>query len=171
MDAADPPGREPADPGDSRHRERSTDRRRADRTLRNAHREIARPDLARIDREARKLRVVESDNDLAVEHADRGGHRTCSAHLTLRLASHLDSLARWKAVRDERRLERDHGARLAYFVGDPDHARSLRALIELTLHSHALPKDRSESLDKRTKGGDRVTIEQTRNVTIVAAGL
>ena len=115
----------PADARRARDRERAADRRRADRALRDRGGEVARADLARVGAEARELASREPDDDLAVEHADRRGHRAGRAHLPLRLEPDLDALARREAVRDERRLERDDGARLAHLVGDRGSRRPL----------------------------------------------
>ena len=88
--------------------------------------EVARPDLARAGVEPRQLLLVESDPQLAVEHADRRRHGAARPYPPLRLAPDLDALARREAVRDQRRLERDdraaRGERLAHLLGDPDHA-------------------------------------------------
>src|SRR5581483_9309779 len=98
-----------------------------DRPLRDRRREVARPDLSRAGVEPLELRLRQADDDLAVEDADRRGHRACGAHLPFRLEPDLDALAGREAVRDERRLERDDRARLAHLICDPQHAARLLA--------------------------------------------
>src|SRR5437879_5307292 len=126
MDAADSAGRENADPGCARDRERAAQRRRPDCALDGGGSEVARPDLARMRHEAGELVLRQPDTQLSVEDADRRGDGSRGAHLPLGLQSDLDALAWREAVRYEGRLERDDpavaGESLAHLVGDADHA-------------------------------------------------
>ncbi len=126
MDAADAPGREDAEARRPRNCERAAHRRRADRALDGGGREVTRACLPRVGVEARELLLREADAHLAVEDADRRRHRSRRPHLPFRLEADLDALARGEAVRDERRLERDHGSagveRVPDLVGEADHA-------------------------------------------------
>ena len=77
VDAADPAGSHEADPGEPADGERAADGGRADRALRGAGGEVARPGLARVRArlaEPLELPAVEPDDDRAVEHADRCRH-------------------------------------------------------------------------------------------------
>ena len=89
-------------------------------------REVARPALRAEASNRRELLLRQPDAHLAVQDADRRGHRAGRAHLPLRLEPDLDAFPGREAVRDERRLERDDGAaageRVAHLVGDADHA-------------------------------------------------
>ena len=99
-----------ADPGRAADGERAADRRRADGALHDRGGEVARPDLARRRVEPAELGLGQTDDELAVEHADRRRHRAALAHRALGREPDLDALAGRKAVRDERRLERDDAA-------------------------------------------------------------
>ncbi len=123
MDAAEPAGRHPPDPRRLRDRERAADGGGADRALHLGRRQVARADLPRVRAEPCELRLRQTDDDLAVEDADRRRHGAAGAHLPLRLETDLDALARREAVRDERRLQRDdraaRGERRANLLRDP----------------------------------------------------
>src|SRR4051812_21170512 len=121
MDAADPACRQHADARRAANGERPTDRRRADRALCDADRQVARAYLACSDIEPLELLAREPDADLAVEHTDRRRHRAGGADSIVRLLCDGDPLTRREAVRDERRLERDDGLRVAHLVRDADH--------------------------------------------------
>ncbi len=125
MDSADPAGAHEAKPDRARDRERPTDGRRADDALHDCSADVARPELARGRAEALELRLVEADAHLSVEHADRRGRRAGLAHAPLALEPDRDTLAGRKAVRDQRRLERDDRPALvergAHLVGELDH--------------------------------------------------
>ena len=98
-------------PGRAAGGERPADGGRPDGSLDDARREVARPDLARVRGEALELARREPDPDRSVEHADRRRYRAGLANEPLGLKADLDALAGRKAVRDERRLERDDGPR------------------------------------------------------------
>ena len=110
MDAAEPTGAHEADPGRAAGRERAADGRGADGSLHDRGGEIARPDLARLGREAGELVLGEPDAEPAVEHADRGRDGAGVTDAPLALEPDLDAFAGREAVGDERRLERDDGA-------------------------------------------------------------
>ena len=109
VDAAEPARAHEPDPGRAAGRERAADGRRADGVLDDRGGEVARADLARVGGEAAELLLGQADAQLAVEHADRRRDRAGLAHAPLALEPDLDALAGREAVRDERRLERDHG--------------------------------------------------------------
>ena len=92
MDAADPAGREDADPRRARDGERAADRGRADRTLDGGDCEVARPGFARFRPEAGELFRRQSDAHVSVEDADRRRDGTGCAHLPLRLEPDLNAL-------------------------------------------------------------------------------
>ena len=125
VDASDPARGHEADPGGSARGERSARGRRPDRALNRAGGEVARPDLPRLRRETFQLGLGETDPHLAVEHADgrRQGPRLTDAAFGLDSDGH--AFPGRKAVRDERRLERDHGLpppeRVRDVPGDLDH--------------------------------------------------
>ena len=77
---------------------------------RGARGEVAWADLAGVRRvgEARELVFLEPYLDDAVEHPDRRRDRPGRPHPSLGLRGDGAALAGRKAVRDERRLERDH---------------------------------------------------------------
>ena len=112
MDAADAARPEEADPRRACDRQRSPDRGRADPALRRAGGEVSRAELARAWREALELLRPEADANLAVQHADRRGHRAGGAHGSVALYPDLDAVRRGEPVRDEGRLERDDGPSL-----------------------------------------------------------
>ena len=124
MDASEPTRAHEADPGGAAGGERSADGRRSDRSLDDRGGEVARPDLARVGSEAAELLFREADPELPVEDADRRRHGPGVADAPLALEPDLDPFARRKAVRDERRLERDHGPpvrqRVPDLVRNPD---------------------------------------------------
>src|SRR6202008_2664412 len=60
--------------------------------------------------EALQFVVREPDPEPAVENADRCGYRSGRAATALRLAADLGPFAGGKAVRDQRRLQRDDGS-------------------------------------------------------------
>src|SRR5262245_10103117 len=105
MHAAEAAGRHEPNAHVTAHRERPADGRRARRALRNGGGEVARPELACRPVEALQLALVEADDDLAVEDADRGRDRAALANGRLRGEADADTLARREAVRDERRLQ------------------------------------------------------------------
>ena len=125
MHAADPAGGEEANPGRAADGKRAADGRGTHGPLNRRCGEVAWADLPRRLVEPLQLELAETDNDLAVEHADRRRHRLGVAERLLRGEPDLDALARREPVRDERRLEPDdRGACdlcLADLVGDPDH--------------------------------------------------
>ena len=122
MDAAEAARAHEADPDDAAGGERAADRRRADDALGDRGREVARADLARVGGEAAELVLRQTDAQQPVQHADRGGHPACCPYAPLALEPDLDAFAGRKAVRDERRLERDDrspvGERVADLVRD-----------------------------------------------------
>ena len=124
MDAAEAAGAHEADPDGAAGGQRPADRRRADGSLHDRGGEVARADLARVGGEAAELVLREPDAEQPVEDADRGRHGAGVADAPLALEPDLDALARRKAVRDERRLERDDrspiGQRVADLVRDSD---------------------------------------------------
>src|SRR6185437_2602953 len=119
--AAEPARAHEPDACSAAHRECPADRRRADRTLHDARRKIARSDLARACVEPRQLVLVEPDPDLTVEHADRRGDGARLAHPTLRLETDGAAFSCREAVCNQRRLERDDRRGLAYLFGDHNH--------------------------------------------------
>src|SRR2546428_3603442 len=119
--AAEPTGSQQADADGAADGGRSADRRGAASTLNDACGEIACADLARRRVEPPELVLGQSDPDLSVEDADRRRDRARFADALLRFESDRDSRAGREAVRDQRRLERDHAARLSNLVGDDDH--------------------------------------------------
>ncbi len=125
MHAAEPARRHEPDPGGPARSERSTDRRRPDDALHDGGCEVARAELPSGRVEPAKLHLREPDHELAVEHADRRRHDARLAHGALGGKPDLDAFARWEAVGDERRLERDHTAAFVecsrHLVGEPDH--------------------------------------------------
>ncbi len=118
MDAAEPAGAHEADSGRAADCERAADRRRAGRALHGAGGEVARADLARVRAEAPELGLREPDAQLAVEDADRRGHRARLAGPALALEPDRHALRRGEAVRDQGRLERDDRAPLGERLGD-----------------------------------------------------
>ena len=108
VDAAEAARAHETDPDDPARRERAADRRRADDALGNRRREVARTHLARLGGEAAELVLRQADAQQPVQNADRRGHGACRAHPPLALETDRDTLAGREAVRDERRLERDH---------------------------------------------------------------
>ncbi len=72
-----------------------------------------------------ELLLRQADDQLAVEDADRGRHRAALPHRALGRKSDVDPFAGREAVRDERRLERNHAAAVAQSLGnfdrDPGH--------------------------------------------------
>src|SRR6266700_8004358 len=64
--------------------------------------------------------LAEAHADLAVEHADRRGHRTHVAHRALGFEPDFDTLRGGEPVRDQRGLQRDDRLCPAHFVGDDD---------------------------------------------------
>ncbi len=124
MDAPEPAGAHEPDPARVGDGERSPDGRRADGALHSARRQVARPDLARVDGEALELGGRETHHDAAVEDADRRRHRTCVADRGLARAGDLEPVRNRKAVCDERRLERDDALSavecLLHLVGHAD---------------------------------------------------
>src|SRR5207244_1630737 len=125
VDAADPACAQETDPRRPADGERSADGRRADDALDGSRGEVARPDLPSVGVEPPELGLRQPDDDLAVEDSDRRRDRTRGPHPSLRLESDRHALARWEAVRDERRLERDDRARLADLVCDANHSGQL----------------------------------------------
>ena len=110
--------------------EEPADGGRADVARDGARSEVTGTDLARVGREPRELLLGEADADAAVEHAGRRRHRAGSAHRAIALEPDLHAGGSGKAVRDECRLERDHGRAVlecrAHLVGELDqlvHAR------------------------------------------------
>ena len=118
VDAAEAARAHEPDPDDPAGGERAADRRRADDALGNRRREVARADLARVGGEAAELVLRQADAQQPVENADRGGHPARRAHAPLALEPDLDALAGREAVRDERRLERDHRPPVCESVAD-----------------------------------------------------
>src|SRR5919108_4771569 len=136
MDTADAAGAHEADPGRAAGSERAAHGRRADDALRGCCGQVARPDLARVRREASELVLVEPDADGAVEHADRRRHGAGLSDAPLALAPDADAFSGREAVRDERRLERDDRApsvdRVRHLGGDaqePVHSRSSMSMV------------------------------------------
>ena len=121
MDAADSARAHEADPRGATDGEGSADRRRAGGPLDDAGGEVARTNLACVGVEALELPGRDADANLPVEDADRRGHCARFAHPPLGLGRDRDALARRKAVRDERRLQRDDRSGFADLVGDADH--------------------------------------------------
>src|SRR5439155_17535243 len=121
MHAAEPARPHEANPHGAADCKRAADGRRADSSLGHAGSKIARAGLARALVELPELFPREADADLPVEHADRRRHRAGRANPALGLEPHRQAVTRRKPVRDERRLERDHGIRLPHLVGDDDH--------------------------------------------------
>ena len=124
MHAAEAAGAHEADPDRAAGGERAADRRRPDCVLHDGRGEVARANLARVGVEARELLVRQPDPDGSVEDADRGRDGTCLTHPAFALEADRDAFAGREPVRDERRLERDHGASLAergrHFLRDGD---------------------------------------------------
>ena len=122
MHAAEPAGAHESDPHRPARRQRAADRRRADGALNERRREVARAHLACVGGEARQLVRRQAHTQHAVEDADRGGNPARLSNAPLALETDLDAFTRWEAVRDEGRLERDHGSslceRLVDLVGD-----------------------------------------------------
>ena len=121
MDAPEAAGAQEPDAGSAGDRERATDCGRADGALRDAGREVARTQLARIRSESFEVCFRQSDTNRAVEDPDGCGDRTRIAHTPLALEPDLHALGSGKAVRDQRRLERDDrpvlGKRCPHLVG------------------------------------------------------
>ena len=118
VDAAEPAGAHEADPDRAAGRERAADGRRADRVLDERGGEVARADLARVGVEALELVLGEADPEPAVEDADGRRHGAGLADAALALEPDRDALAGGKAVRDQRRLERDDGSPLGERLPD-----------------------------------------------------
>ena len=125
MNAADPAGRHESDSGHAAGGEGAADGGGPDRSLDDAGREVARPDLARVAGEALQLARRETDADSAVEDADCRGRRAGLANAPVGLEPNRDTVARGETVRNERRLERDHRVpppeRVRDLAGDLDH--------------------------------------------------
>ena len=121
VDAADPAGAHEADPGRAADGERAAHGRRPRLASRDADAELSRAGLPGRRVEPLQLAFGQADPDLAVQHADRRRHRARSADAPLALQPDRQALPRRKAVRDDRRLERDDGIGLADLVRDPDH--------------------------------------------------
>ena len=134
--AADPARAQEADPRGAHDGERPADGRRADGALHDAGREVARADLAGVRAEPAELVLGEADADLAVEHADRRGHRARLAHAALALEPDGDAFAGREPVRDERRLERDDRA---VVVEASRTSGATRSLLQLHLDELDLP--------------------------------
>ncbi len=109
MHAADAARAEESDPCGTAGGERAADGRRTDGALDDRGSEVSRPHLARIGREPFELGVRESDPERAVEHAHGRRHGAGVTDGLRRRETHRQALARREPVRDERRLERDHG--------------------------------------------------------------
>ena len=118
VDAAEAARAHEADPDDPAGGERAADRRRADDALRDRRREVARADLARVGGEAAELVLRQADAQRSVQDADRRGHAARCPHAPLALETDLDAFAGREAVRDERRLERDHRSPVCERVAD-----------------------------------------------------
>src|SRR6266516_7536225 len=130
VDAADPAGAHETDPSKAAHGERAADRRRSERTLRGARREISRPGCSGLRAglpAALDLLLVQADDDGAVDHADGRGHGAFEADRRLRGEPHLHPHPGWETVCDQRSLERDHRAALVesllHFRGDLEQLR------------------------------------------------
>ena len=121
VDTAEPAGTQEANAGAATDGERAADGGRADAALHRARCEVAGTNLARGRVEPRELVAGQTDADLPVQNSDRRGDCTCLAHRSLRVEADRDAVSVGEAVRDEGRLERDDGARLAYLVRDDDH--------------------------------------------------
>jgi hypothetical protein len=121
VDAADSAGAHETDAGLAGHGERPTDSRRSGLAGGDAGGQVARADFPRVGREALEVLHGQADADLAVQNADgcRNGSRL--AHAPLTLERNLDTFSGREPVRDERRLEGDHGGRVPHLVGHPDH--------------------------------------------------
>jgi hypothetical protein len=126
--AADPARSHEPDVDRSAHGECAPDRRCTDGALRDARSEVTWPDLACGAVEADELVLGEADDDLAVENADRRRDGARGAHPLLGLQPHGEAFPGGKAVRDERRLERDDRPGLAHFVSDSNHASSCMSM-------------------------------------------
>ena len=125
MDAADSACREESDVNSAADGECASDRRRADGALNGGDCGVARPDLAGRGVEPGELLLGDSDDDLSVEHADGRRDGSGLPYRALRGEPDLDTLARRKSVRDERRLQRHDpepfGLRGTHLFGDADH--------------------------------------------------
>ena len=91
MNSAEPARRHHLDAGRAAHCERSSDGGRADRALRDRRRDVARTELPRVGTEPVQLVGRQPDDDLAVEHADRGRHRAARANRGLGREPDLDA--------------------------------------------------------------------------------
>ena len=124
VDAADPSRPEEADPDAPRDDEEPADGGSTGVAGDHARGEVTGTDLERIGREAPELVLAETDADAAVEHACRRRYCAGRAHRPIALQPDLDSGGSGKAVRDEGRLERDHGRavleRKTHLVGNLD---------------------------------------------------
>ncbi len=122
---AEPACREELHTGGAADRERAADGRRAERARDECGREVARAHLRRVGVEALELGRDEPDDEPAVEHPHRGGHRPARARSLLGGEADLEAAPGREAVGDQGRLERHHRAPLAQRVRDllaePDH--------------------------------------------------
>ncbi len=118
MDAAETARSHEADPDRATGSERAAHRRCADGALNESRSEIPRTDLARVGAEALELLPIDAHPEPAVENADGRGYRPGLAHAPLTLEPDCDAFAGRKAMRDERRLERDDCAPLGERVPD-----------------------------------------------------
>src|SRR5207248_1807859 len=113
VDTAEAPCAHEPDPDPAADRQRPAYGGRADPSLCDASREISRAGLPRAPVEPGQLLRREPDANASLEHTDRRGDGPGRAHAPLGLEPHLDPLSRREAVRDERRLERDHRRAIA----------------------------------------------------------
>jgi hypothetical protein len=124
VDAAEAAGAHEADPDRAAGGECAAHGGRADGTLDDRGGEVAWADLARVGGETAELLLREADPQLAVEDTDRGRHRPGVADAPLALQPDRDPLTGWKAVRDQRRLQRHDRPpvreRVPHLVGNPD---------------------------------------------------
>ncbi len=149
MDAAESTRAHEADADGGGRRERPADRRRTDRLLDCADGEVARAELARTRREPLQGGRREPDVDGAVEDADRGGYRACSAYGGLARKADLDSVRRREAVCHERRLERDNSLLVLERSGD------LLADVDQVEHASSLAQPSPRGHSPRVLGPPR----------------
>ena len=123
MHAADPAGRECADPGRERGDHRGRDRRRGPAALGKGDGQAWSGGLPHGSvwrgGQSLELRLAEPDQQSTVAHGHGGRHRPgCLANRGLGGGGDLDVLRVWQPVADERRLERHDGP--AFRQGDGD---------------------------------------------------
>src|SRR5262245_35681734 len=132
MDAAEAAGGHEADSRVTTGDERPADGRRAQRARGDAKPDVPRPCFPRFGAgpcDALELRGSQANDKLAVENGGRCGNRAGGSDARLALATDVEPFPGWKAVRDDRRLERDdrltRAERPAHLLGDPQHRSSM----------------------------------------------